>query len=56
MREQKIADRKTTQESLLEWSENSKQVIVERAGHFIHIERPNVVISEIQDMINEIRD
>lgn len=40
-----------SQEALKEWSTDSKQVVVEDAGHAIHHYKPDIVINEIKDLI-----
>jgi pimeloyl-ACP methyl ester carboxylesterase len=43
------------QEDLAKLSTNSKHIIVEDAGHAIHVDRPQVVIDAIKDMVEKIR-
>ncbi|MDU9694001.1 alpha/beta hydrolase [Priestia aryabhattai] len=42
------------QRDLLHLSKNSKQIVVENAGHVIHIDQPNVVTSIIRYTLEEI--
>ena len=39
-----------SQEKLKEWSENSKQFVVDEAKHYIHQYKPDVIIKEIEDI------
>jgi pimeloyl-ACP methyl ester carboxylesterase len=40
-----------SQEKFKEWSENSKQLIVDESKHYIHQYKPDVIIKEIQEMV-----
>jgi hypothetical protein len=44
------------QSDLLSLSRNSKEVIAENSGHFVIIDRPDVVISAIRQVVQSIRD
>ena len=37
------------------WSSNSLHLLVPDAGHFIHIDRPDVVIAAVQSVVNSVR-
>jgi len=41
----------SSQEQLKDWSTNSKQQIVKESTHYIHWDKPNIVIEEIKDLI-----
>jgi pimeloyl-ACP methyl ester carboxylesterase len=43
------------QKELVNLSSNSKQIIVENAGHAIHIEDPKVVVDVIRDMVEKVK-
>ncbi len=45
-------ENKENQTTLLDWSANSKQIIVEGAEHAIHWYNPEVVNAEILDILN----
>ena len=40
---------------LLSLSQNSKQVIAEKSGHFIIIDRPDVVVDAISQVVQSVR-
>jgi hypothetical protein len=40
---------------LLSLSENSKQIIAKNSGHFIIIDRPDVVIDAISQVVRSVR-
>lgn len=42
-----------TQKRLKEWSNNSIQETISGAGHYIHWDKPDIVIEKIQELINE---
>lgn len=44
-----------TQEELRDWSNNSRQRFIDGAGHYIHWDRPDVVIEELLKLIEEIK-
>jgi hypothetical protein len=44
------------QADLLSLSENSKQVVAEKSGHFIIIDRPDVVIDAIRQVVQSVRN
>jgi hypothetical protein len=44
------------QTKLLSLSQNSKQVIAEKSGHFIIIDRPDVVIDVISQVVQSVRN
>lgn len=44
------------QADLLSLSENSKQVVAEKSGHFIIIDRPDVVIDGIKPVVESVRN
>jgi len=48
-------DAKKVQDSLKNWSNNSKQIIVKGAKHHIHWYEPNIIIEEIKKMIANIK-
>lgn len=41
-----------SQEKLKEWSNNSKQFVVESTRHYIHHYQPSIIINEIKEIIN----
>jgi len=43
------------QNELLSLSQNSKQIIAEKSGHFIIIDRPDVVIDAIRQVVQSVR-
>jgi len=43
------------QTKLLSLSRNSKQVIAEESGHFIIIDRPDVVVDAISQVVQSVR-
>ena len=43
------------QTELLSLSQNSKQIIAEKSGHFIIIDRPDVVIDAIRQVVQSVR-
>lgn len=43
------------QADLLSLSENSKQVVAEKSGHFIIVDRPDVVIDAIRQVVQSVR-
>ena len=43
------------QTKLLSLSQNSKQVIAEKSGHFIIIDRPDVVVDAISQVVQSVR-
>ena|SRR5579863_962708 len=44
------------QSDLLSLSRNSKQMVAEKSGHFVIIDRPDVVIDAIRQVVQSIRD
>ncbi len=46
---------KESQAQLTNWSKNSKQIIIEDSGHYIHIERPEKIIHAILELIEKHR-
>jgi pimeloyl-ACP methyl ester carboxylesterase len=38
--------------NLLKWSTNSKQIVVDGAGHAVHWSNPELINTEILNMIN----
>jgi pimeloyl-ACP methyl ester carboxylesterase len=45
-----------SQADLTRRSENAKQVIVEDSGHYIHVERPDLVIDAIRQVVEAARN
>ena len=43
------------QNELLSLSQNSKQIIAEKSGHFVIIDRPDVVVDAIQQVVQSVR-
>ncbi|WP_010271756.1 alpha/beta fold hydrolase [Paenibacillus senegalensis] len=39
-----------SQEELAEWSTNNKQIILDRAGHYVHHHEPGLIIEEISNL------
>jgi pimeloyl-ACP methyl ester carboxylesterase len=50
-----IEETKANQDAFLRLSTRSRRVIVKRSGHFLHIDRPDVVAREVDDFVNRIR-
>lgn len=46
---------KLLQTDLAAWSSNSQHVLVPDAGHFIHIDRPDVVIKAVKAVVKSVR-
>ena len=44
------------QTELLSLSQNSKQIIAEKSGHFVIIDRPDVVIDAISQVVQSVRN
>ena len=44
------------QTDLLSLSQNSKQIIAEKSGHFVIIDRPDVVVDAIQQVVQSVRN
>ena len=44
------------QAKLLSLSQNSKQIVAEKSGHFIIIDRPDVVIDAVRQVVQSVRD
>ena len=44
------------QNALLSLSQNSKQIVAEKSGHFVIIDRPDVVIEAIRQVAQSARD
>ena len=44
------------QTKLISLSTNSKQIVAENSGHFIIIDRPDLVIEAIQKVVSAIRN
>jgi hypothetical protein len=44
------------QTKLLSLSQNSKQIIAEKSGHFIIIDRPDVVIDAVRQVVQATRN
>ena len=44
------------QAELLSLSQNSKEVVAEKSGHFIIIDRPDVVIDAIKQVVQSARN
>ena len=36
-------------------SQNSKQILVANSGHFIHLDRPDVVVAAIREIVTAVR-
>lgn len=49
-------DWEKTQKELKDWSSNNKQEVVIGATHYIHWDKPNIVIDRIQELINNTND
>jgi pimeloyl-ACP methyl ester carboxylesterase len=45
-----------SQADLTQRSQNSKQIIVEDSGHYIHLEQPNLVIDAIREVVEAARN
>ncbi len=45
-----------SQQALTQWSTDSRQLFIKDSMHYIHQYQPQAVISQIQEMINEIQD
>lgn len=52
----RIPEWEDTQKQLLAWSTDSKWIIVEDADHYIHLQRPDIIINEINKMIDLARN
>lgn len=50
-----IEETKADQDAFLRLSTRSRRVIVKNSGHFVHIDRPDVVEREVIDFIDRIR-
>jgi pimeloyl-ACP methyl ester carboxylesterase len=50
-----VPDYAKLQTELLSLSQNSKQIIAEKSGHFIIIDRPDVVIEAIRQAVQSVR-
>jgi len=50
-----IDESEANQDALLRLSTRSRRVIVKHSGHFVHIDRPDVVEREVVDFIERIR-
>ena len=44
------------QAKLLSLSQNSKQIVAEKSGHFIIIDRPDVVVDAVRQVVQSVRD
>lgn len=44
------------QKDLLKLSSNSKQIIAEKSGHYIHLDEPELVVQAIKEIINQLTD
>jgi len=44
------------QNALLSLSQNSKQIVTEKSGHFVIIDRPDVVIEAIRQVVQSARN
>jgi len=44
------------QNALLSLSQNSKQIVAEKNGHFVIIDRPDVVIEAIRQVVQSARN
>ena len=44
------------QTELLSLSQNSKQIVAEKSGHFVIIDRPDVVIDAIRQVVQSVRN
>ncbi len=44
------------QTELLSLSQNSKQIVAEKSGHFVIIDRPDVVIDAIRQVLQSVRN
>ncbi|MFS0576965.1 alpha/beta hydrolase [Sporosarcina sp. 179-K 3D1 HS] len=51
--EKEHKDWQTEQDALLQLSPNSKRIIVEDAGHYIHHDQPKIVIDSILDILEQ---
>ena len=50
-----IEETKADQDAFLKLSSRTRRVIVKNCGHFVHIDRPDVVEKEVIDFIDRIR-
>jgi pimeloyl-ACP methyl ester carboxylesterase len=46
----------SSQRNLKAWSNNSKQEVVEGAGHYIHWDKPDIVINRIKELVPKERE
>jgi pimeloyl-ACP methyl ester carboxylesterase len=51
-----IEETKADQDAFLKLSTRSRRVIIKNCGHFVHIDRPDVVEREVDDFIDRIRE
>ena len=50
-----IEETEANQDAFLKLSNRSRRVIVKKSGHYVHIDRPDVVEREVDDFIDRIR-
>jgi pimeloyl-ACP methyl ester carboxylesterase len=50
-----IEETKANQDAFLRLSTRTRRVIVKNSGHFVHVDRPDVVEREVDDLIDRIR-
>ncbi|KOA18558.1 alpha/beta hydrolase family protein [Clostridium homopropionicum DSM 5847] len=53
--EKQNSDWLESQKKLKEWSENSKQFVVENAQHYIHQYKPDIIIKEIEEIAKKMK-
>ncbi|MFY9940298.1 MAG: hypothetical protein WAK33_25680 [Silvibacterium sp.] len=50
-----IDESEANQNAILRFSTGGRRVIAKHSGHFVHIDRPDVVEREVVDFIDQIR-